>query len=231
MDLVNGKPPVNIIVIGYACTPKVQKIQTEAMATIMNHTQYPHVLTFFENYGSGVTLTQAWNRLIDQSKCPYVCLFNNDAFAEDGWLTKMIEVFDEYGRGHLMPVFDTSMKVGFVGPSTDNCHSPQQIGEKKAHHPDMVNQVEIMRDPMSGFCIVFKKELWEQLNGFDEKFELYAQESDFCDRAHKKLDVLSAWRKDVFIHHLGETSVKASGIDRDKERQKGKDLYWATRSK
>ena len=38
---------------------------------------------------------------------------------------------------------------------------------------------------ISGACMFFKKEIFNNLGGFDENFFLYFEESDFCLRAHK----------------------------------------------
>jgi hypothetical protein len=67
------------------------------------------------------------------------------------------------------------------------------------------------------------------LNGFDQKYGLYGQESDFIDRGMKELNLFCGWRKDAFVFHHGEASVKAHGTNVEAERQKAKDIYWSTR--
>jgi N-acetylglucosaminyl-diphospho-decaprenol L-rhamnosyltransferase len=46
------------------------------------------------------------------------------------------------------------------------------------------NNIEEMRF-LSGSCMFFKKETFDFMGGFDEKFFLYFEESDFCIRSHK----------------------------------------------
>lgn len=36
---------------------------------------------------------------------------------------------------------------------------------------------------LAGYCMAFKKELWQELGGFDTRYEVYCSDSDFCLRA------------------------------------------------
>jgi GT2 family glycosyltransferase len=117
---------------------------------------------------------------------------------------------------------------GFVGPSTNNCHSPQ----KKISSPEAArkykNKAVQMKDPISGFCLLFRKSLWNELGGFDPMYKHYGQESDFIDRA-RICGWSCYWRQDAFVYHIGEASVKASGLDVEAARNEAKKLYWSTR--
>jgi len=210
---MNGNA-VNIIVVGY----KVPKIEHACVGSIIKNTNYPYLLTFFDNYGSGLSLTEVWNFLIDKSPLKYVCLLNSDTIVYPGWLKKLI---DPLG---------SDKKIAFVGPSTNNCHSPQKRIATYEEATKYEGKIEIMKDPISGFCLVFRKALWTELGGFNPKYKLYGQESDFIDRA-QRLGYKVAWRKDAFVYHKGEASVNAHKYDADKERKIARKLYWADRGK
>jgi GT2 family glycosyltransferase len=81
-----------------------------------------------------------------------------------------------------------------------------------------------MKDHLCGFCLLFKKQLWKDLKGFDEKFMLYGQETDFITRA-KELGYVNVWRQDAFVFHYGEASCKSSRINIDAARAYGRKLY------
>jgi len=203
---------VNIIVIGYALPDK----EIACLKAVRKNTVHPYLLTFFDNYNSGLTLTQAWNGLIKASPCTFICLLNNDTEAYPHWLERM---------------YESSISIqdcGFIGPSTNMCHSPQRgvstYQESEKHRGKVIK----MKNPISGFCILFKKSIWDLLNGFDERYTLYGQESDLIDRATTH-GFYSYWRQDAFVFHHGEASVKASKIDIEKERECAKKLYWSTR--
>ena len=203
---------VNIIVIGF----KLGDIEAECLKSIVDHTQYPYLITYYDNHKNEYTLTQLWNELIAASPCEYICLLNNDTRVTKDWLKKLVHTLDDIDQ------------CGFVGPSTNNCHSPQ----KKISSPEAAKKYENkaveMKDPISGFCLLFRKSLWEDLGGFDPKYRHYGQESDFIDRACKQ-GWHSYWRQDAFVFHIGEASVQASGIDVEAARTEAKQLYWSTR--
>jgi len=203
---------VNIIVIGF----KLGTIETDCLHSIVQYTDYPYVLTYYDNHNNKYTLTQIWNKLIAASLCDYVCLLNNDTRVTLGWLPKLVDTLEHIDN------------CGFVGPSTNNCHSPQKRISSPREASKYKNKVVEMKDPISGFCLLFRKSLWESLGGFDSKYKHYGQESDFIDRARAQ-GWSSYWRQDVFVYHLGEASVKASGINVEAARTEAKKIYWSTR--
>lgn len=207
------KPMVNIIVIGYN-RPDLDK---KCLDSIKRNTSYPHTVTFFENYNSGLTLTQAWNKLIKESRSELICLLNNDTEVYPLWLTRLVNVLE------------TTPDCGFVGPSTNQCHSPQKnipTYEEAERHK---NGIMKLKEPISGFCVLFRRDTWGRLGGFDERYTLYGQESDFIDRAKTKFSLHSYWCQSAFVYHHGEASVKTLGKSVEKEREKAKKLYWSTR--
>ncbi|MBL4672816.1 MAG: glycosyltransferase family 2 protein [Arenicella sp.] len=40
-------------------------------------------------------------------------------------------------------------------------------------------------DSVTGCCLLIRKELWDKLNGFDDEFFLYSEETDLCRRARR----------------------------------------------
>lgn len=201
----------NIIVIGY----DLPEIEIECLQSIIKYTKWPYILTFYDNYEKKTSLTKIWNHLIFTSPANYICLLNNDVEVTEGWLTK------------LMDTLLSDDSYGFIGPSTDNCHSPQKqlnTPEKAAQNPG----IEIMDQPISGFCITFARALWEHLGKFDERFSFYGQESKLQALAQDEGFKL-VWRHDAFVWHMGEMSVKKSGIDVKAERERAKKLYWSER--
>lgn len=206
---------VNIIVIGY----NFQELEVICLKSIQQNTTYPYLLTFFDNFNSGYTLTKIWNKLVQCSPCEFICLLNNDTQVQKNWLDRM-----------MATLLTGPKDVGFVGPSTDQCHSLQKTIDKLEMADRYFGKAIRMTDPISGFCFLFRKSLWKKLGGFDEKYTLYGQESDLIDRA-QNLGYYGYWRQDAFVHHVGEASVLASGINSKNEREKAKEIYWSTRKK
>ncbi len=212
---------VNIIIIGY----NLPKMERECLKAIHANTKHPYLLTYFDNYQSGMSLTQAWNVLTLCSPCDYICLLNNDTEVQPNWLSLMM---DSLGKEYL-DAQNIKRKIGFVGPSTNQCHSVQKTIPTFEQAQQHAGEVAITTQPISGFCVLFKKNTFMQLRGFNEEYSLYGQESDLIDRAMRKLSLYCAWRKDAFVFHHGEASVKASNVDVEVERKRAKELYWRSR--
>ena len=203
---------VKIIVIGY----NLPNTEQACLQSIVSYTTHPYILTFIDNFNKDMTLTQRWNDLIAWSPEEYICLLNSDTVVSPMWLSRMMETLLED---------DTN---GFVGPSTNNCHSPQKNIPTYKEANKYLGKYEVMQSPISGFCLLFRRGIWDELGGFDSRYKLYGQESDFVDRA-QKLGYRAIWRKDAFVCHEGEASVKAHGYDATAEREIAKKIYWSER--
>jgi hypothetical protein len=65
-------------------------------------------------------------------------------------------------------------------------------------------------DAVNGACLMFKRDIFDRLNGFDEAFFLYFEDTDFCYRAKKLgLNVVYTPQTSI-IHYKGESHVKAT---------------------
>lgn len=176
-----------IIVLRYN-QPKLEKKCVEAVKKKTN--LILHRLTMVDNYCADRNVGSVWNAMIQASKFEYICLLNSDTeVATDGWLDKLCETAN---------LFDA------VGPMTNKCGIHFQVGEA-AEKPSFKPCTTL-----SGFCLVFRKSVWEKYGGFREDFSFYGQESNFLDRMEKLVV-----RKDVFVSHVAGASAR-----QDPERQK-----------
>ena len=89
---------------------------------------------------------------------------------------------------------------------------PRYIGADKKSHIQSNPKIEIaeMRF-ISGACMFFKKEIFNNLGGFDENFFLYFEESDFCLRAHKIYKNYQI--NTIQVKHNVGSSVKVENTD------------------
>tara|TARA_B100000767_G_C19648361_1_gene485603 strand:- start:135 stop:983 length:849 start_codon:yes stop_codon:yes gene_type:complete len=71
---------------------------------------------------------------------------------------------------------------------------------------------------ISGSCMFFKKETFDFIGGFDEKYFLYFEESDFCLRSHKIKKNYQI--NSVKINHYVGTSVSINNANEKKELEK-----------
>lgn len=199
---------VEIIMLKFNEEPKVIN---EAIARIVNHTQWPFKLTIFDNRLNSANTSRIWNKLVQESTCDYVLLIDSDAFispSDPCWLTRLMESIDE--TGVVVPVGDN---VGGANKSTGATAYPH------AMHSSNV---------WSGFCFLFKKSAWEKAGKFDEDFYIYGQDSEFAFR-YAKHHGGAIFRPDVFVQHLGSYSFKKADtegvVDREADKQYANSLY------
>lgn len=172
---------VEIIMLKFKEEPKVID---DAISRIVNNTNYPFKLTIYDNRENTANTSRIWNKLTSDSTCDYVLLIDSDAFVpkyEDTcWLSRMMESIDETGV------------VTVVGDNVGGAY-------QKASGAKPYGSVRLNDNIWSGYCFLFKKEVWEK-DKFDEEFYIYGQDSDWACR-HPAI-----MREDVFVRHLGSYS-------------------------
>lgn len=167
-------------------------------------------IRFIEN-SQNLGFAASCNQGIAVSSGEYILLLNNDTVVSHRWL------------GNLLRVLESSPKIAIVGPMS-NLVLPQQ------HHPasylnmeeyhrfcggfNMVNP-SLWRETtsISGFCMLFRRSLYEQIGGLDEVYALGGYEDiDFSYRTLKSGRRLFI-AGDTFVHHEGNASFKTNSID------------------
>ena len=70
-------------------------------------------------------------------------------------------------------------KFSTLGPRFINA-DPKSL--KQSKNDNVITEMKFI----SGSCMFFKKDIFDKLNGFDENFYLYFEETDFCLRSFKQ---------------------------------------------
>jgi GT2 family glycosyltransferase len=136
-----------------------------------------------ENLGYG----RAANRALHGGDGELVCVSNADVVPEPGALAA------------LAAAAETESRAGMVGPvfgnDTDRYHSALpsgltmlarifagSVGRRPDASPPEEETVEVGQP--SGACFVVRRELWQQIGGFDEGFFLWYEDVDLAKRLH-----------------------------------------------
>jgi N-acetylglucosaminyl-diphospho-decaprenol L-rhamnosyltransferase len=138
-----------------------------------------------ENLGYG----RAANRALRGGSAELVCVSNADVVPEPGALAALAAVAESEPRaGMVGPVF---------GSDTDRYHAALPSGAtmlvrifagsfgEQAQPSPLGGEVSEVGQP-SGACFVVRRELWEQVGGFDEGFFLWYEDVDLAKRLHDK---------------------------------------------
>jgi len=205
---------VPIFIVKYKM-PDMEKRCIEAVE--QNTEPGTYVLQIVDNGRENRNLSTVWNQMIDNAAPiwkhdpePMGVLLNTDCFVTPGWLSRMVEV------AHM------DERIGFVGPTTNNCGSHQKVPD--GYDPQSQAGRVSVDVHLSGFCLLFKRACWEEAGRFCEDAPFYGQESALIEAAWKKgWHTVLAW--DVWVEHLGGASAKAADrrgeLDRNLERKKG----------
>jgi GT2 family glycosyltransferase/Tfp pilus assembly protein PilF len=201
------RPPYELILVDNGSTDGT----LEYLRTIEGPPVRVQVIRNESNLGYSAGCNQALAR----SSGRYLVFLNNDTIVTEGWLDRLIAWALHEPR------------VGLVGPVTNAATEPQQVSadyadlaglpefaarrrQEKAGHASRV-------DRLTGFCLLVRREVFEQVGNFDEQFGLgFFDDDDLCVRAREAgFHLLVA--EDVFVHHFGNRTFRGLGIDCTKQ--------------
>ena len=154
-----------------------------------------------ENKGFPVAVNQGCR----EAKGEVIILLNNDVIVTPGWA----QVLAEWLNG----------AYSIVGPLTNYC-----AGLQRAQVEDYGNRDELFRAAAAlseecdgeseevnfviGFCMAFRRSLWEEIGPFDESlWPCSGEEIDFCFRARAAGHRIGI-AHDVYVHHEGSQTFK-----------------------
>ena len=142
---------------------------------------------------------------------PYLCLLNSDIVATP-WCWKL-----------LKEPFERDKEIGVTAPSTSHGGTPQTLSlacEIRFHLNDnqicaFANRVLTeTSEPLvvdmpwvSGFAFFIRRELWQDLGGFDPNLPDYGNEIELCKRIKDKGHRI-VWVRNSYIHHFGQQSYQ-----------------------
>ena len=162
---------------------------------------YDQLIRNKENLGFPVAVNQG----IREAKGENIILLNNDVIVTPRWADRLIKWLDEYD---------------IIGPCTNYSAGYQRIRTLGIYYDIQGLNVEAEKwgkmhkgkandvNWVIGFCIAFKKSLWEQLGVFDESvWPSSGEEIDFCLRA-KNAGYRVGIAIDVYVHHIGSVTFK-----------------------
>src|SRR5574337_2163684 len=208
----------------------------KCLVSIGAHTAEPHELIIVDNASSDGTLdylreyiathdnvrvianrtnrgfAAGNNQGLALARGAYVLLLNNDTIVTDGWLTRMLKIFEAYHD------------VGIVGPMSNYVSGPQLVRDvsykgregldifaaewANSHDGQSREATRVV-----GFCLLTRKEVIVRIGGLDEQFRSgNFEDDDFCIRAFQ-VGFRARIALDAFVHHAGSQTFKAAKID------------------
>lgn len=194
------KEYVDIVIVNYNTWDYLK----DCLASIKKHTRYPHKLLIIDNKstdGSQVYLrrlqrqgvqvifnqenlgcARAWNQGIRVGQGKYIIFLNPDTLVSLGWLKDMVSCSESDPQIAVVGNKQVNqngiiMHAGVV--EKDGRASLRGVGQKD--YPEKYNQICDCLD-VCGACYLIKRQYIQQIGLFDERFFLYAEESDYSMR-------------------------------------------------
>jgi len=135
------------------------------------------------------------------------CLLNNDTVVTRGWLSAMV--------GALM----SDPELGLVGPSSNGVANEARV---TPGYPDLAGLPEWAKSyvwdhdresfpiPMLAlYCAALRREVWEEVGGLDERFEVGLFEDDDFSRRIRRAGYDVRCLRGAWVHHFQEASFGA----------------------
>lgn len=193
--------PYQIIIVdnnsNYQTKIFLTKLQTEKKAKVIFNDR---------NFGFGY----ANNQGLYLSKSDYICFINPDTIVTKGWLTNLIDVFENERAGMVGPVTNfvasscQKVDLDFIQNVANNDDFKIQKFSNERFIQYYLEVIETNR--LVGFCMLTKKDIINNVGNFDERFKIgMFEDDDFCNRIIERGFRLFC-ANGVFIYHFGGES-------------------------
>ena len=107
-------------------------------------------------------VTHAWNSGIATVRTPFVILLNSDVITTGPWIDQLMEPL-------LIPAPSASTPAQLTGAAWQSPPASASVGMPA-------------QSLLAGWCLAFRKSLWQRLGQFDERFRHWYSDTDFQKR-------------------------------------------------
>ena len=176
--------------------------------------QVPHLrrikkLLLDHNYGYGI----GNNKGMELATGKYICVLNNDIIVPKDWLSDMIKIMEDADADAVGPRCNYSGGYQLIKDNSETKPELNSIEDYFKYANKFTTSDDFQEvDVLMGWCLLFKREIYKDGGGFDERFKFgFWEDNDFSTRLiadGRKLVVAS----NVFLYHHGSYSFKKENI-------------------
>ncbi len=122
----------------------------------------------------------------------YIVLINNDTEFTEGAIEKLVEALEQ------------DNELGMVGPNHayQDTFTLRDGSNVKVSHKDKNYPIEF-KEKLTGFCLCLRREIIQNVKGFDENFVFTKEDDDLCFRIRKEGYRLAEVKDSIVHHKLG----------------------------
>ncbi len=142
-----------------------------------------------------------------------VVFLNSDTIVPAGWLDELLAPFDRNDVGAVGPRSDNVSGRQKTPAVPDPDEDPQAFSEFAEEWRVIHSGQTSDAGRLTGFCLALRKSVFDELGGFDERFEIGGfEDDDLCRRVrHRDLRLLISHGS--FVHHRAHASFVANDVD------------------
>ena len=167
---------------------------------------YPSVemLALDRNYGFAGGYNRCFAQLKDEP-LEFILLLNNDTEVDSDILNSFARAKEQFGENQIY-----GGKIYYQGNPKKIWYAGGKVNMKWGHishrglrKPDSEQfSIPCETDYVTGCCLFISLVVIKQLNGFDERFNMYGEDVDLCIRANKKGIKCYYWPEAKLWHHV-----------------------------
>lgn len=194
--------PYEVIVADDNSTDKTQKIQDEFEN--INFIKTTKILGFLKNV----------NNAAKYAKGKYICILHNDTIPKENWLEPMVKIIEEdetigiVGAKILQPngkISEAGFEIDYEGIFTS-------IGKGESSDESDFNKTKIV-DYCSSCSMLVKKNIWDEIGGFDIKFSpKYYEDVDLSFNFLYKFKLKTVFQPQSEIVHFNKGYYKNTNL-------------------
>jgi len=150
--------------------------------------KFPNInlLQLDKNYGYSGGNNRGFEHISNDTE--FICFLNNDVIVDPNFLSNFRNGIKQFGENYIFGpkiYFEYPSERIWYGGGVVNLQKGQiyhkYIGQKDNNH----NSKNCKTEYVTGCCLLISKNNFKLLNGFDESFNMYAEDVDLCLRADK----------------------------------------------
>ena len=180
-------------------------------------------LTLGHNYGFSGGYNRCFTQLKDDPS-EFIMLLNNDTVIDSDILNSFIQAKEQFGDNQIyggkIYYQDNPEKIWYAGGKVKlkwGCIFHRGI--RKQDSLEFSNPIET--DYVTGCCLFTSMEVINKLNGFDERFNMYGEDVDFCLRAKQEGINCYYWPEAKLWHHVSASLGGAFTIQKLRKKMTG----------
>ena len=180
-------------------------------------------LALDHNYG----FSGGYNRYFTQLKddpSEFIMLLNNDTVIDSDILNSFTQAKEQFGDNQIyggkIYYKNNPNIIWYAGGKIKLKYANiSHRGIRKQDSPEFSNSIET--DYVTGCCMFTSMEVINKLNGFDERFNMYGEDVDFCLRAKQEGINCFYWPEAKLWHHVSASLGGAFAIKKLSKKMMG----------